>query len=164
MSEGKKISLASKIKNKFRKKEAIVTDDEQFYKLAELVESSRILFHAKTVFPFDFFPDDLIIDRDKIAIITQYFFASTRQQSILVRNISEAYVDISILFATLHITDKYFTRNSVHVEYLKKKDAIKARDIIQGLVICYEREVDISNMKRGELLPYLEEIGKAAAV
>ncbi len=149
--------------NSLRKKKQtkVDTKDESYVKLNELLVNSKILFKARTVFPFTFFPDEIIIDKDKISIISKSFFSSDRHQSVLVKNIADCFVDTSIIFGTLNIRDKYFEDNEIAIDYLKKKDAIYARDIICGLIICHEKEVDISEIKKADLLLYLIEIGKA---
>lgn len=170
IAEGQVVKLKNKIsssvkgvKNKFDKIK-LSEKDEKYLNLTGLIENSRILYKTKTVFPFVFFPDELIIDKDKISVITNIFFGSSRIQSVLIRNLSDCYVDTSVFFATLNMTDKYYSDNPLSIKYLKKKDAIKARDIIQGLIICNEKRVDLSEIKASDLLPYLEEIGRATAV
>jgi len=137
------------------------TKDESYLKLTELVSNSQILFKATTVFPFILFPDEIIVDKDKVSIVSQTFFAADRRESVLIKNIADCFVDTSLFFGALKITDKYYEDKVMTVNYLKKGEAIRAKDIIQGLVLCHEKGVDISEIKPSELMPYLLEIGKA---
>jgi hypothetical protein len=143
------------------RKAKIEHKDESYLELTELVTNSVILFKARAVFPFSFFPNEIIIDKDKVSIVTQSFFASDRHQSLLIKNIADCYVDTSIFFGSVNISDKYYEDNIISINYLKKRDAVAARNIIQGLALCQEKEVDISEIKPADLLPYLIEIGKA---
>ena len=137
------------------------TKDESLLKLTELLINSEILFKATTVFPFILFPDEIIIDKDKVSIVSQTFFAADRRESVLIKNIADCFVDTSLFFGALKITDKYYEDKVMTVNYIKKSQAIKPKDIIQGLVLCHEKGVDISEIKPADLMPYLIEIGKA---
>ncbi|HVT01597.1 MAG TPA: hypothetical protein VHE53_05235 [Patescibacteria group bacterium] len=119
------------------------------------------IFKTKTVFPFTLFPDEVIVDREKISIVTKVFFSSERIQSVMFNNISDLYVDTNLFFGALKIIDKYFVQNVVTVRYLPKEDAVKIRKIIQGFIVVQKEEIDVSRVPDKELLPYIEEIGSA---
>lgn len=106
-----------------------------------------ILFRAKTVFPFDFFPDDLIIDTEKVSVIIRDFFIAEQIFSIPIKHITHLSVEHGAFLAKLQILPGRIFQNQVlSIGHLKKKDAIKARNIIQGLVIADKENVTIDHL------------------
>lgn len=133
-------------------------EDEK--KLGGLLEQSNdLIFKTSTVFPFVFFPDDLLIDFTKVTAIKRRFFASEEASSILIENIADVIVDSAPFFASIIINDQFYVQNSIEVHYLKKKDAYRVRHIIMGLMIAYERGIDFSKIDRNTLASSLEELG-----
>lgn len=53
-----------------------------------------------------------------------------------------------------------FQQNPPSVKYLKKQEALKARRIIMGLIICHKEKVNLSKISKEELLDKVEEIGR----
>lgn len=129
-------------------------------KFESLVEkSSRVLFRAKTVFPFDFFPDSVIIDENKVNIIHGMFFLSDEVQSILIHHIKDVIVDSAVFFATLKILPDGYGENWVDVSYLWKNDATRARRIISGLLVGFKEGIDITQVETTNLEKKIEALG-----
>src|SRR5688572_31543212 len=79
--------------------------NQEAEKLEQLVEkSSRIIFKFSTIFPFDFFPDDLIISENQLDLVIRDFFFSEHVETVWVKDIQQISVETSILFATLTIS------------------------------------------------------------
>ncbi|KKR80489.1 MAG: hypothetical protein UU73_C0001G0353 [Candidatus Daviesbacteria bacterium GW2011_GWA1_41_61] len=130
-------------------------------KMEELIEEAENpLFKLSTIFPFDFFPDQIIIDTNKVNIISKEFFSSGRVHSIMIKDIGDVFIETDPFFAKLTIIDKGFTENSINLKYLKKEDAAKARKIIQGLVVAHEQSIDLAHFPPEELTLKLEKLGK----
>lgn len=123
----------------------------------------HILFKASTVFPFDFFPSDLIVDTEKVSIILRSFFGSEQIHCIPVKNITDLSLEHSLFFATIHILPARVFQNQVlSIGHLKKNEALKARNIIQGLVIADKENITLSSVSPDkEWLDRIEVIGKA---
>lgn len=129
-------------------------------KLDELVEhSQKSLLRIKTAIPLNPFPTEVIVDINKVHIVLKEFFASEHIHGILIKDISDVLVETNPFFATLKIIDIGFTDNSIDVEYLRRKDAIRARKIIQGLVIAHKYGVDLSKIEDENLCNKIEELG-----
>lgn len=115
-------------------------------KLDDIVaQSDNVLFRAKSVFPFDLFPDELIVTVNKIDVVYNDLF-NRRLQPVYFQNISDVYVDNGILFSNLTIVDTGFIRNLVEFKYLRNRDALEALRIIQGLVVSMKQRVDITKI------------------
>ncbi len=134
---------------------------EDSQKLDDLVKGNRVLYKISSVFPFDFFPDKIIIDPIKINVVFKEFFSSERVHGIYIRNISDVYVDTGPIFATLKIIDQGIVENTVIVNYLKKNEALKAREIIQGLIVANRHGIDVSAIDDTNLVSKLVSLGEA---
>lgn len=145
-------------------KDIIKEEAKQRQKFTQLIQqASTILFKIKTVFPFQVFPTTLTIDPQKITVKFKEFFSSDEIKSIPIKNISHIHVDCGPIFANMHIVDQGIMSDETIVEipYLKKEEAMKARRIIQGLIIAHKQNVDILKLSDGEdLTRNLEQIGR----
>ncbi len=131
-------------------------------KFEDLISKSEPLIRIRSVFPFDFFPDEISVDVAKVNIIHREFLTK-RVQSVYIKNISDVVVNTSILFASLGIIDFGFQGNSVSVNYLSKKDALRTRKIIQGLVVCHKEEIDLTQFDAVHFKQKIEMLGEAEA-
>lgn len=125
-----------------------------------LTTTQHTLYRTKTVFPFDLFPDELAIDETKVNIISHEFFYSEHVCSILIKDISEVDITASIFFATLTILHQGFKTDPFVVQYLWRSNAIRARRIIQGLILCERNKISIDNTDKTSLAKKVEELGK----
>ena len=137
------------------------TEKKDSHTLEELQHASdRTLFKARTVFPFTFFPDTIILDYQKISIIKKKFFLSEKIDSINHADIMHVEVDTGPLFATLKITTKYFSGKPIRIQYLGKKHAIRVRDIMHGLISAKQADISFDEVDKKRLTTRLEQIGK----
>lgn len=126
-----------------------------------LTGSNKALLKMRSVFPFDLFPDEITVDPMKVNIVSREFFFSATTHTIHVKNILDVSVDCSPFFATLKIMYQGFGPNTVDVKYLKKREAQKARRIIQGLALAAREGVDFSKLDTEELINKVESLGRA---
>lgn len=124
---------------------------------------NRALFVCCSVFPFDLFPDIITVDRNKITISKKYFFFTRSIQSIMIKDLLTIVVRESVLFATLEIVDKLFPQETIHVQYLQKRDTQRLRWLVEGLIVGEKEKIDFTKISNEELVPKLEEIGKTKA-
>src|SRR5476651_1266242 len=138
---------------------------EQTGKFEKLINKSGIiLLRVKAVFPFEIFPDSLVIDESKVNIIHRIFFWTVEIQSIPISHIQDVEVDTSVLFATLKILPTGFsvvsmTENWVKINYLWRKDALKARRIIEGLLIASRENIDLTKVDTTNFVKKIEKLG-----
>jgi hypothetical protein len=132
-------------------------------KINELVEkSSHVLFSMQTVFPFDFFPDTLTINANKIDVVKTSFFASHQTSSIPLRDIANVEIQTSPFFATLRITNIRYPMHPKVLRFLKKHEAMKAKNIIDGLLVAISQGADITNIEPTKLIEEMEKVGNSA--
>lgn len=145
---------------------AETTDNKEDTKrLDRLVETSEEpLLQVKTVFPFVFFTNEVIVDINKVSIVYRNFFASQQLHSVLIKDVSDVVVETSLFFATLKIVDIGYTENTIDVDYLTKDDGTLARRVIQGLVMAHRHNIDLTKVERVNLLEKLESMGTNSAL
>lgn len=142
-------------------KDQIKDKEKSNQKLDELVNSTgQVLYRLKAVFPFDFFPTEIIIDKNKVNLIFNEFFFSKHIHSVMVTDVTDVMVETNLFFATLKIIDKFFNANSIDVGYLNKDEAMMARRIIQGLVVAQQQQIDLSKVQGDDLVKKIEQLGK----
>ncbi|PIY69488.1 hypothetical protein COY90_00350 [Candidatus Roizmanbacteria bacterium CG_4_10_14_0_8_um_filter_39_9] len=147
-----------------QRKEAILLIDKNKRLDKKLVEnlvkkSNRILAAISShQFPFDFFPDTINIEEGRITVITRSFFLSSEVHSVDIKDISNVFINMAPFFAQLVIVSKTFSRNEIRIKYLRKKEAIFARRIIEGLRIFAGKQIDTSSYTKEELVAKLEEL------
>ncbi len=125
--------------------------------------SQSVLFKITTILALSFNRNSLTIDENKVNLVHKGIVFGEHVHSILVENITNITVNIGFLTATLCVTDSSNSRFPVEycIMNLRKKDALKARRIIQGLIATKKSKVDLSQMD-AELAVYeLEKLGEA---
>lgn len=121
----------------------VPTLSPDFQKFNSLLrDSNKILFKMSSVFPFDFFPDEITIDEYKVNIIFHEFFLSEDVHSITIDMIKDIEVEAGPLFAILKIVPDGYPGKVVEVKNLKRSDAIRARKIILGLMVMKKQGID----------------------
>lgn len=125
--------------------------------------ADKILLQAHGIFPFDFFPDTLTIDANKVNIIIKTFFATETATSVLIKEIMDVRVESSLFFGKLIIDygPHPLKVSTVYIPTLHKKDALKAKEIIEGMLVVYRGEnIDTTRLKPEDTLDEIKQIGK----
>ena len=124
-------------------------------------KNSEVLFRTANFFPFDLFPDQIIISRDKVDIIYYQFFLTKRYITVLIENIYDVNVNTSIFFSSLDIRSNSLVDDVEPISFLRSRDAKTARRIILGLVMAKKQKIDLSSLNTSELRKKMIEVGKA---
>lgn len=134
--------------------------------VADLVrKSNRILLTISSHrLPFDPFPDTINIEEGRVTVITRKFFYSSQVHSVDIKDISNIFINMAPLFAQLVIISKTFEENEIGIKGLKKKEAILARRIIEGLRIFENKQIDTSSYTTEELIAKLKELSTTEIV
>lgn len=128
-------------------------------------KSNRILATITSLgFPFDWFPDTINIEEGRVTIITRNFFFSSRVHSVDIKDISNVFINMAPFFAQLVLVSKTFTENEIRIKYLRKKEAVLARIIIEGLRIFENKQIDTSSYTKEELISKLKELSTTKIV
>lgn len=134
--------------------------EEDFGNLVE--KSDRVLIEIKAVFPFDFFPNEVSVDVNKVNIISNYLL-SRRIHSVPIKDICDVYVHQGILFSSLNIIDWGFDKNRpICINYLKIAEAEAALKIIQGLLVGVKQNIDLAKIDVPDFKNKVEILGDAS--
>src|SRR3990167_5798489 len=113
-------------------------------RLRRLVDQSqKVLLKISSTFPFDLFPDSLVIDENKVNVIRREFLGAERAHSILIENITSVTLNSGLFFASIEIVDSTNLRFPITytLNLLNIKAALRARRLIQGLMEAKRNKV-----------------------
>ncbi len=144
--------------------EKIQDKAEDLRKLNKLVaKSHEVLASAVAVFPFDFFPDTVTLDRTKVTIKKRTFFWSSEIISIRVEDILNVTTGLGPFFGSLTVASRVMSSvDHFKVDYLWRSDALEIKHILQGYVIAHHNNIDVAHLSKDELIATLSELGHDA--
>lgn len=145
-----------------RPKKAVEEYFNPIEKELEKVEatSHEILYKTKTVFPFDLFPDVVIIDREKLTLIQRFFFFVEKVISIPIRDILNVEANTGPFLGSVRTASRYFITTPLSIKYLWRKDALRMQRLLQGYIIANERSIDCTSVSKTHLIELLEHLGQ----
>jgi hypothetical protein len=133
-------------------------------KLENALNNTReILVSATTVFPFNFFPDTITVDRTSLTVTRRSFFMMGTTLSIRIEDILNVTANVGPIFGSIYISSRFFdnTDNKPHnVKHLWRGDALKITRICQGYLTAIKQKIDTSNLDCKELAQMLDNLGK----
>lgn len=138
-------------------KQTSTVSKTEMHQVGIATPTARVVFRARAVFPFDLFPDELVIDEIKINIVAKNFFATEDVNHVLIKDVKNIEMHAVPFFAQLIIEDQ--SGNIYKIGFLTKNIAYKAKRLILGLLIMAQRQVDTSKIEIPELIARAEELG-----
>lgn len=128
--------------------------------LAPLHNQPKELLRIKATWPFDFFPNELVIYTDRIIYHERFFVFDNASTTISITNIVFCEIINSMLFAQLILQDKFGDR--IAIKWLHKTDAHKVKELIDHMMM-QERPTQTSDddtLLATQLKRILEMLGK----
>ncbi|MGB4758992.1 MAG: hypothetical protein WBP26_02955 [Candidatus Saccharimonadales bacterium] len=123
-------------------------------------QSHEVLAKARSIFPFAFFPDTIIVDRTKITIVKSDFFFSSNTISIRIEDVLNVSIGLGPIFGTLTISSRVMnSTDHFTIEHFRRADAIHLKHLIQGYMIAQHNNISTSHLSREELIDTLCELG-----
>jgi hypothetical protein len=126
-----------------------------------LQRAAKVLLKRNTVFPFDLFPNTLIIDYNKLDIIYRHFFQTSRTVSIPIERINHVTVDTAFFLSTLKVETKGLDQNPPPLTMLSSRDAHMAKNLLVGLMGAHAHGIDLSRLTGQDVINKLIEIGRS---
>lgn len=152
MANSKTVYINNEI---IREKEAI----EESKKLDDLVyENDETIYELQSIFPFQLFPDRLMIDQSKITIIRKDLFFK-RVFPIDYDDIITIKVDRSLIFASMKFEIKRLRKNPRPLTFLDPTEATTAKKYITGILTAKKAGIDFSKLNSVEIKKRLRQIG-----
>lgn len=120
--------------------------------------SHEVLFEAKSVYPYELWPDKITICLNRITITYKRPF-STDERPIPIEYLNTAHVTKGVFFASLSI-ETFGVEKPNPIYHLKINDAEIARRYILALIECKKGGVNFSDYSIKEIKEKLQDIGK----
>ncbi|MCA9327672.1 hypothetical protein KDA14_04045 [Candidatus Saccharibacteria bacterium] len=124
--------------------------------------ATSVLFRCSTMFPFDLFPNTLLIDHNKVDIIYRTFFGNSHTVSIPIAQLNYVGVESVFFLATLKLETIGLEQNPAPLAMLGTRDAEMAKNILFGLMAAEKHDIDLSAIPDEQMLAKVIEIGRAA--
>lgn len=121
-------------------------------------KSNRVIISISSkIFPWDFFPDTIVVEESRVTFIFRQPFSS-QSHSVDIKDISNVFIEASLFLATLQVVSRTYIQNDIKIGHLRRKKAEKVQRIIEGLRTFKENNIDTSKYEIGELISKLEEL------
>lgn len=104
----------------------------------KLYKDRDIILIIKSVFPFELFPDELIIKKDRVTLINRTLPRVNMIRDMHMHDIAQAEADCGPIFGHLHVYPKLRTEEPLLIERVKRKDVLRAREIIESFIVRKE--------------------------
>jgi hypothetical protein len=129
-------------------------------------EPNRVLMKVSGTFPFDFFPDDITVDMQKVQIhyrkgpFETYTFPIPHQKLLTVK------VSNSLFFASIEFEVDGYETNPSPVNYIPKGKARDLKHLVIGINAALSEQIDIleTHLPPEELCAKLISIGASSTV
>lgn len=123
------------------------------------MDAEDVLLKAEAVFPFDFFPDSIHIDRLKVSITRRSFFWVEEVISINIEDILNVESDMGPFFGTIKLYSRFFDKKPLTISYLTRSDTFRIKYLLQGYIIARNQNIDCSTISTKELKQLLYRLG-----
>lgn len=123
--------------------------------------TSATLLNIKAVWPFDFFPSELIVEEQRIILNYRTFFFTSEIVTILISDIAFCEISRSLFFASINIQNSFGIDNTI--KWLKNADAMKAKELIDGLQIKTKSGIEVNEASMEERKKAYIKIGHSDA-
>lgn len=127
----------------------------------KITQKTRVLFRARAVFPFDFWPDEVVVEKSKITINRYVFLGFQEILTVAIDDIFSVEVDTSPILAAINISTRLPMTPIITISHLLNSDALKLQAIIQGLLIAKNERINIADLTPGETLAQARRLGRA---
>lgn len=133
-------------------------------KLTELAsETNDVIYELRSAFPFQLFPDKLVIDTNKITIVRKELFFK-RIVPIAYEDLITVTVNRSIFFASMGFEVKRLNRSQSprSINFLPPEEATIAKKYITGILTAKKAGIDFSKLTSTQIRKRLKEIGSGS--
>lgn len=141
-------------------------------KLENIVDRHEVeLIRARAVFPFDLFPDIVIVDTTKVTIVRKQMFATEAIITIPLKDVADTHVQTALFLASVtiaympHSTSPGMLKpEEESVSCLKRSDAIAIKNILKGVLVAAAEEIDLARLTPEEVASVISRFGHSEGV
>jgi hypothetical protein len=102
----------------------------------------------------------ITIDRQKLTVSHWSLFKTRRTTSVQNRDLINVEASMGPFYGSLVITSKHFLNNVQTAKFMRRQDVLRARRLLQGLIIAFNAKVDITNIESTQLIELLMDLGR----
>lgn len=124
-------------------------------------QTHRNLYQVSTVFPFQFFPTVLVISENSTDITSHYFFFSQHTFTMLTKDIKSVKASSTLFFSSVEFEVTGYETNPPRIRWLPHDAALQIKRLITGLLICMQKQIDLTVIDTHQVVDKLIEIGSA---
>ncbi len=151
--------MKNTFKTVFSSDQKIIDSAPKTDKLSALADlSHQVLFEAKSVYPYELWPDKITICLNRITITYKKPF-SVDERPIPIEYLNTAHVTRGVFFASLSI-ETFGVEKPNPIRHLKIDEARTARRYILGLIECKKNGVNFGDYEIEEIKEKLQDLGK----
>lgn len=154
--QGEERTFEDQGKDDYTKHQATKIEEDNQTVSDLIAKSNRSIISISSLFPWNIFPNTIIVEESRVTFIFRQFLAS-QSHSIEIKNIANVFIESSLFFATIQVVSNTYVQNDIKIGYLYKKKAIKVQRIIEGLRLFREHNINTSNYGIDELIAKTEE-------
>lgn len=121
---------------------------------------STELMRIKAVWPFDFFPSELIIEEHRLVINQRTFFLNNIIDTIPISAILNFEVSNSPFFSTIYLKGGEMGSIEITIKWFNTSDARKAKEVVDGLYMREKGMVEVIEPDPAKKLELFRNIGK----
>lgn len=126
-----------------------------------VTEVSKELLRTKGTFPFDLYPDVLIIEEKRIVIKKNMFPFFSTTITLPISRLTLFEWNKSIFFSSIFIRGAYTDNLEVTVSWLPHDEAQKAKEIVDGLSLKINESLDIVEKDKNRLVKAIQVLGQS---
>lgn len=124
----------------------------------------RVIYQVSALFPFDFFPDTIVVSETKVEFIYRYFFATEEVFPVNLHDILTVSISSNPFFSELSMQIVGYETNPRPIRFLPRYQATLAKNIITGLAIADREGIDLSQYSIEDIRRRAAEIGESQAI
>lgn len=127
---------------------------------AKVAQESEVLCRVKSIFPFDFFPDEIVIEKSKVSITRHIFFGTREIFTIAIRDIQSVNVETAPFFSSIRIFNRTPMIPEIQIDHLRTHDALKLQATVQGLLIARSEQIEVNDLPPEQTLRQASKLGR----
>lgn len=138
----------------------IVKSGEYVVEAKPVSEISKELMRLKAVWPFDFFPNEIIIEEKRLVINIRHFWGSNTLNTMDMKELIVFEVTQSPLFASIFVKGGPMGVVDFSLNWFKVDEARKAKSLIDGLVMKEKGVIQVPSSDTNKQVEILEQVGE----
>lgn len=95
---------------------------------------------AKAVWPFDLFPNYVVLEGKTLHFVYRKFFNLSEKLTWQIADLLAVEIHQGPIFASLVFSNRYFTDQHRHLNWLFKEDAVRLRNRVNELIVEVKKQ------------------------